>query len=202
MGYGDNYGNEDEGESTGGALTPIGTYRARGVAGSAQLGKTDAGAPQIAAAYEITAEGPHQGTTLPWFGFFTDKTKKRTLESLRLSGWSNDDIGEIEGFGDTEVDIVVGHSTWEGKTSARVDWVNRAGSGGIALKSPMNDAERKAFAAKLKGDAVQSRKSVAPTTTAKPTPKASPKKNGSGDHPNAPGSTYGREPGADDDIGF
>ncbi|HEX4462931.1 MAG TPA: hypothetical protein VIA18_33385 [Polyangia bacterium] len=126
------------------------------------------------AAFEIVG-GPREGASLPWYGYFTDKTKKRTLESLRLAGWSNDDIGEIEGFGDTEVDIVVGHNTWEGKTSARVDWVNRAGSGGIALKSPMNDAERKAFAAKLKGDVVQSRKSIAPANKATPKTESQPK---------------------------
>jgi hypothetical protein len=186
MGYGENYG-DDSNDQADVSLTPKGTYRARGVAGTAQLGKTENGAAQLAAAFEIS-EGPYAGTTLPWYGYFTDKTKKRTLESLRLAGWSNDDIGEIEGFGDTEVDIVVGHNTWEGKTTARVDWVNRAGSGGIALKSPMNDAEKRAFAAKLKGEAVQSRKSVAPAT------KVPPKKNGKpAEEP---------PPAVDDDIPF
>lgn len=188
MGYGDSH--DDDGSDQGsGPLTPRGTYRARGISGTAQLGKTEGGAPQLAAAFEIT-EGPHTGTSLPWYGYFTDRTKKRTLESLRLAGWSNDDIGEIEGFGDAEVDIVVGHNTWEGKTTARVDWVNRAGSGGIALKSPMNDAERKAFAAKLKGDVVRSRKSVAPVAKA-------PARNGG----KAPTSEP-VPPVADDDIPF
>lgn len=186
MGYGDGYGNDDN-DSASGPRVPSGTYRARGVPGSAQLGKTDAGNPQLAASFEIIDES-HAGTFVPWYGYFTDKTKKRTLESLRLAGWSNDDIGEIEGFGDTEVDIVVEHNEWEGKVSARVAWVNRPGSGGIALKSPMNEAERKAFAAKLKGEAVQSRKSVAPVTTAK---------NGG-----APAKKPPVQPAPDDDIPF
>lgn len=192
MGYGDNY-EQDQYEDEGNApLIPAATYRARGAVGSAQLGHTNDGKPQIAASF-IISEGEHAGKSVPWYGYFTEKTKKRTLESLRIAGWSNDDIADIEGFGDTEVDIVVGHNTWEGKTTARVDWVNRAGSGGIALRNPMSDAERKAFAAKLKGDAVVSRKAVGT-----PQPKAAPKAYG---RP-APAPREEPPPAADDEIPF
>jgi hypothetical protein len=191
MGYGDSYGQDEGARNT--PDIPEATYRARGAIGSAQLGHTNDGAPQLAAAF-IISEGEHAGKSVPWYGYFTDKTKKRTLESLRIAGWSNDDIGDIEGFGDTEVDIVVEHNEWDGKVTARVAWVNRAGSGGVALRNPMSDAERKAFAAKLKGDAVMSRKTAGVPAQQKPAPKAKPSPNA------APTSEF--PAAADDDIPF
>lgn len=161
----------DDSDPINGPRVAEGTYRALGVPGSAQLGETENGNPQLAASFKIMDES-HAGECVPWYGYFTEKTEKRTLESLRLAGWSNDDIGNIEGFGDAEVDIVVEHNEWNGKVSARVAWVNRPGSG-VALKNPMNETARKAFAAKMKGKAVASRQGAAPAAPAKSLPKKS-----------------------------
>lgn len=195
MGYGDSYNGEDSDDPIRGPSIPRGTYRARGVAGSAQLGTTEGGNPQIAASFEILDE-TFEGKTVPWYGYFTEKTQKRTLESLRLAGWSNDDIDNMEGFGDTEVDIVVEHNEWEGKVTARVAWVNRAGSGGLALKSPMSPDQRKAFASKIKGMAVLSRqaaeKEKSKAAPGKPVPKRAAAGGGDNSFP----------PAGDDDIPF
>jgi hypothetical protein len=195
MGYGDSYDNNDS-DSIRGPQIPEGTYRARGVPGSIQLGTTDNGNPQVAASFELLDE-THAGKSVPWYGYFTDKTQKRTLEALRIAGWSNDDLDNIEGFGDTEVDIVVEHNEWEGKVRARVAWVNRPGSGGLALKTPMNDGQRKAFAAKMKGLAVLSRREAErEKPKAAPTTRTAPKRVAAG------GGAEGFPPAADDDIPF
>jgi hypothetical protein len=194
MGYGDSYNGEENDDPVRGPNVPEGTYRARGVPGSVQLGTTDNGNPQIAGSFEILDE-PHAGKTVSWYGYFTEKTQKRTMESLRLAGWSNDDLDNIEGFGDAEVDIVVEHNEWQGKVSARVAWVNRLGSSGLALKSPMSADQRKAFAAKMKGMAVLSRQAAEKEKPKPAAPRPAPKRA-------AAGGGEGFPPAADDDIPF
>jgi len=57
-----------------------GTFVARGVA--VALGLTSAGAPQVAVELTIKDE-EFLGETITWFGYFTEKTTERTLETLR-----------------------------------------------------------------------------------------------------------------------
>ncbi len=156
---------EDETEEhASGPHVPIGRYRARAISDSAQLGRSEKGTEFIALVFEIIDESyPHlKGQFLQWRGYFTEKAESKTLESLRLAGWSNDEIDEPQGIGDTEVDITVEHKPWSDgkKITARVAWVNRPGTG-PKVKSPMSPADKKAFAAKMKGKAILSRQGSA-----------------------------------------
>lgn len=141
-----------------------GKYTARAV--GAALGFTSKGREQIAAQFEIT-EGEFAGRTLTWYSYFTPDTTERTLESLRHCGWKGDDlskfsVGENEGpacpdgFGSTDVELVVEEKEYEGKVGLNVRWVNRLGAG-LALKSKMDKSQAAVFAAKMKGAAVASR---------------------------------------------
>jgi hypothetical protein len=137
---------------------PAGTYRAR--CKSAELCLTSSGKEQIQAMFELI-DPDFDKETVPWWGFFTEKTAERTMQSLRYCGWRGDDITDLDGVTANEVEIVVEHNDYNGKVNARVAWVNRIGSGGIQVKSPMAETARKAFARKMKALAVKTAKETA-----------------------------------------
>lgn len=135
-------------------MIEAGRYKAKGVLGA--LGETSKGAPQVAVLVEIT-EGEHAGTQLTWHGYFTQLTEDKTLEQLRVLGWSTDDLDDLKGIDANEVSIVVEHETDDkGETRAKVRWINRPG--GLAMKQVMDATAAKKFAASMKAKAIASRK--------------------------------------------
>ena len=171
-----------------------GTYPGRAI--GAALGFTKGEKPQVAVELEVT-EGEDAGQRITWFGYFSEKTEGRTLESLRTLGWQGDDLDDLStATGDCM--FVVEQEEWEGKVSAKVKWINKAG--GLALSAPMDANQARSFAERMKGKAIASRMAAQGSGTApapaKPRPasaqrQAPPKRD---QHPNAPG--------ADDDIPF
>lgn len=155
-------------------LIPAGRYRAvsvpfitEGGSESVQFGTTKTGTDQVLVNFEIT-QGEQAGQRAPWFGFFTDKTTKRTLQSLRAIGFKGDDLAAIvsQDLG-YEVDITIEHNTYEGKTSHRVGFVG--GGGGASLANQMDPKARTRFSAQMKrflGDA--------PEVSGKPADRQSP----------------------------
>lgn len=125
-----------------------GTYRARAV--GAALGETKGGKEQVAVEFELLTDDLTPGQRITWFGYFTEKTTARTIESLRICGWTGSDLTDLEGIGANEVELVVENEEWEGKTRAKVQWVNKAG-GGLSLAAPLSADKAKAFAARMKG---------------------------------------------------
>lgn len=132
-----------------------GTYTARAV--SAALGLTDSGKEQIAIDFVVLDEG-FAGQHITYYGYFTEKTEDRTLESLRYCGWRGDDLTDLSGIDANEVRIECENDTYEGKTRLKVAWVN--GMGGLALKTPMTPDQTRAFAARMKAKAAASRMKV------------------------------------------
>lgn len=176
-----------------------GRYKARGV--EAALGFTGTGKEQVAILLEIT-EGEHAGDRITWYGFFTEKTTERTFESLRALGWSGDDLADLASTSANEVSIVVEHEEDnEGTPRARVRWIN--GGGGIAMRDTMDAGAAKAFAARMKGQAIASRqraKPGAPPANGRSAPPSTqrtpaPAPRGAAAHDDAP-------PPGDDDIPF
>lgn len=157
-----------------------------------ELGLTKEGGDQIAVKFELT-EGEYAGQCLVWYGFFTEKTRVRSLESLRACGWKGDDIAALTGMGDLQVQLVVEHEVQtqgkrEGETFAKVRWVNRLGGGGpIKLDRPMDARAKQTFAARMRMHAAQ----VKPVNGGYPAPKQ-------GELP----ATGGDDGNADDDIPF
>lgn len=133
-----------------------GTYRARAVQGSAMLGYSSRDTEQVAVLLRFV-DGPYAQHTIGWYGYFSDKTMERTIESLRYMGWRGDDMFDLSTVGDDQaedVDIVIEHETNDdGEVRARVRWINKPG-GGIALKKPMTEAQAKAFATRMRGAVV------------------------------------------------
>lgn len=123
-----------------------GTYGAR-VSAFEGLTYSANGTPQVA--IQFTTD---EGTISTWL-YLSDKAAKYTVEKLRLMGWRGNDVSEIVLDDLTaDVEIVVAHEEYDGEAKAKVKWINAPGGGsGIKPGAPMGDAEKKAFAAKLKG---------------------------------------------------
>ena len=137
-------------------LHPAGRFRATAKEGDYGYAKT--GTEQVAVLFELET-----GSRLTWYGYLTEKTQDRTIESLLHCGVSN--IETLAGLGSKEVELVVQHEAdQEGKTRARVAFVNALGSGGVAMKTRMSDGARKSVAARLKGNfmKMQREQGVAP----------------------------------------
>lgn len=145
-----------------GPRIPEGTYRAR--VKSADFGFTSKGTEQVQVVFDVL-DPDYDGETVMWWGYFSEKTAERTMQSLRYCGWKGDDVTDLKGISDNEVEVVVEHNTYEGKTNARVAWVNRIGAG-VAVKAPMPEDKRKAFAKRMKALAIKTAKEVAAAPSA------------------------------------
>jgi len=156
-----------------------GTYRARATkALLAQVGKNETPAMQVV--FQIQDEGPHQGETIRWDGWLTDKTQDRTIESLQHCGWTGDDISTfakdgapMQGMDLNDVELVVELETYEKdgekKTAAKIAWVNRIGGGrGLNVENAMPEAKALAFAERMKGIVLKSRAKTGATAPASP----------------------------------
>jgi hypothetical protein len=139
-----------------------GTFRARAVA--ADLGFAGTGTEQIAISFEFL-DGENAGMHITYYGFFTDRARERTFESLRNCGWKGDDLSDLSGVGDNDVEIVIEMED----DRPRVRWVNRLG-GGLALGTRMTDEQKRRFAAEMRGYAVAFRKGTAAPAAAPPPP--------------------------------
>jgi hypothetical protein len=122
-----------------------GTYTARAV--NAVLARTSKGNPQVAVEFMLLDEHVH-GQRITWFGFFTDRTYERTIQSLRHCGWEGDDLSELGSVGSTDCRLDIGYEEYDGKQQLRVRWVNSLS--GVVVQSPMTTDEAKLFAAEMR----------------------------------------------------
>lgn len=128
---------------------PLGTHRVRPI--DCALGMTGTNKEQIGVMFEIV-DDPAQRIT--WYGYFTEATFERTIESLRHLGWRGTDLAEfhrgLPAGVDNEVDIVVEEEADNnGEPRAKVRWINSAGSG-VAVKTVLDDQQVRAFSARMK----------------------------------------------------
>lgn len=133
-------------------MIPKGTYRAVPV--DACLGRTSTGKEQIALMFEIAMAGDEPPYRIAWYGYFTDATFDRTIDSLRHIGWTGSDLSDfVNGLPEgasQEVEIVVDHEQDQaGEWKARVRWVNSGR--GIAVKERLDEASARSFGAAMKG---------------------------------------------------
>ncbi len=148
-------------------LIPEGRYRAVAVQvdtddGPAyvQFGYTKEDVRQVAVTFEILGheaytgeQADHVGEKLTWFGFFkTPKSSSIAIKALRMMGFKGDDFGAIsEQELNSVVSIVVGHDEYDGKTRAKVQWVNDPNGGqGFKMAKTMDKTSMRRFAAEMK----------------------------------------------------
>jgi hypothetical protein len=169
----------------------------------AQFGESKNGNSQVVVNFEIL-DGPEAGRRIAWFGYFTEKTVQRTVESLRYCGFTGDDLAAatVQRL-ENEVQLVINHEEYDGKMQARVSWVNRAGGGGVKLEKPMDKRGLDRFAAMMR-NAVRSVPEVSgkkAERNAKPA-STTPEDDRVGDGPPAEWSRSASPMAADDDIPF
>lgn len=121
-----------------------GKFRAK--AKTWDLGETSTGKEQVAVEFQILTEGAEY-STITWYGYFTEDTWQRTIESLRYMGWKGENLEDLSGLDANEVELEVGEEEYQGKTQTKVKWVNRAG--GLNLKAPLSPERKKSFAAQM-----------------------------------------------------
>lgn len=159
-----------------------GTFTIKGVRG--MLGFTNSGKEQVAVELSVVDEGDFFGERITWYGYFTELTFDRTLESLRILGWNGDDLSDLSGIDQNEAQAVIEEEEYDGKLRLKVKWINA--KGGLALQKPMSDGEASAFAARMKGRVLAHKQKNGG-------PSAAPRSTGRDDSPPPPG---------DDDIPF
>src|SRR6478609_8650524 len=129
-------------------MIPAGSYQA--VAKEFVFGRASTGSEQIVVSFEI-ANGDQVGQRIAWRGYFTEKTEERTLESLEYAGWDGVSLGKLSGLGSKPCVIVVEHEEGQdGKTYAKVQWVNSLG-GGMSVKEKLETNEIRNLEERLKG---------------------------------------------------
>ena len=153
------------------ALQP-GDYRAKSI--GAQLGKAGTGTEQVAVKFSLL-DFPQQ--TITWFGYFSPNAFDIAMRGLRSAGFVGDDLSDLSSLNEDvspEVVLVIDNETYQGKTRAKVQFINS--TGGVALKDALGDTEAKAFAQRMKGRVVAFDKATGTPPAAKPAPKPAPKK--------------------------
>jgi len=176
-------------------LIPEGYYNAvaaesaneHGSTAYAHLCESKNGKKQVAVRFQIL-DGAYAGRTITWYGFFTTKTWERTTESLRYCGFRGNDILDVERQELRQpVSLTVEHDTYDGKTRAKVAWVNAQG-GGVLKISQLDEAKRAEFAGLMSSKLAEVPEHDVPAVAA-----PSPADDGWGDSSHA---------GPDDDIPF
>ena len=125
-----------------------GTYRARAL--DAALGITSTGKEQIGILFELADESAQR---IMWFGYFTEQTLDRTVESLRHLGWQGDNLADfstgLPADCTHEVEIVIDHEADQtGELRARVRWINSGR--GVAVKERLDDQAARSFGARMR----------------------------------------------------
>ncbi len=124
-----------------------GRYRARGVAGSEQIGKSSTGNDQVAITLALTESGQRVTAFLS----FAEKAKPYSVERLYALGWQPGSDDSLPGIDRNEVDVDITHEMYNGKEQMRVNIVTAGG--GISEEHRLAPKERKSFLQSLNRDA-------------------------------------------------
>ena len=106
---------------------------------------------QVVADFKILNSPDAPAYPLRWYGFFTKDSAKRTVESLRYMGLKGTDLAAVQTQElDQIVSVKVEHNEWDGKTFARIGFVNAPGGGVVKLAKPMGMDSLRQFAAMMR----------------------------------------------------
>lgn len=89
------------------------------------------------------------GEHVYWRGFFSEKTRDRTAESLRHCGWDGVDLERLEGLGTKDAELVLEEEEYKGEVRTQVKWVNAIGGGAMKVKGSMSGEDRRRFFARM-----------------------------------------------------
>lgn len=179
--------------------------RARAIPGKAMLGYSkNKGTPQITVPLEIL-DG--DGGEISWTSYFTPGSQEYTIKAMRTLGFRGDDVNDLSSIGGKAVSIVVEDEEYEGNVYQRVKFIDEIGGYSIPEEQRMGDAERKKFAAQMRGAFHAVDMAGGSATKAQPAARTPPAQRGSGGAPRAPSMPPPQQPPpdfgpGDDDIPF
>jgi hypothetical protein len=133
------------------SLIEEGTYRARPLRG--QLGMTGTGKEQVGVEW-LLLDGTNRRIWSYHF-FSSDKAIEISMEALRNAGFRGNDLSDLSSlthFDDQptpECELVIQHEEYNGRTSAKVKFVNSGG--GMGMSNPLDGNQARAFAARMRG---------------------------------------------------
>ena len=102
---------------------PDGYYTGRAVKASQQWTDSKAGNQTMVLSFRLSTPG-YEGLMVQWFATFTTGTAKRIAESLRACGVTSDDVRDLTGVEDFDVQLDISNEDYEGNRRCRVNWVN------------------------------------------------------------------------------
>jgi hypothetical protein len=114
------------------------------VAGSEQYATSSTGTDQIA----IDVYIPELERTLTTFLHFSAAAAPYAIERLRALGWKGDDLLDLAGIDQQDVDVQVKYETYDGKERMKVEIMT--GGGRVKLENTMSEQQKRAFAARMK----------------------------------------------------
>lgn len=124
-----------------------GRYKARGVAGSEDFGKSSNGNDQVA----ITLALSETGQRVTAYLSFTEKAKPYSMERLYALGWTPGSDESLPGIDRNEVDVDITYEMYNGKEQMKVN-IATAG-GGISEENRFAPKEKKSFLQALNREA-------------------------------------------------
>jgi len=112
-----------------------------------EYGYTKNDLPQLALGFRLV-DGPDAGRMINAYRNFADKAIKHTLDAMTVLGWDGESLESPEGLGTKQVMLVIKHEEYQGKWSAKVQYINSL----TRLNSkPMTQGDRSKFGASMKG---------------------------------------------------
>lgn len=143
------------------SIQDAGKYRAKCIDNPSEprFGRSEGGNEQIALTFALTDEEGHTtDTTIDWVGTFAEgKATEITLKALRTCGWKTDNVDNLDGINDNEVELDVQWDEYKGERRLRVKWINKPGGNRIKFQNELDAGGRKALAARLRGAAIASK---------------------------------------------
>ena len=144
------------------AQIKAGIYKARAT-GDVQFGVTKNGNDQMVVGLRLAT-----GETVSAFLVFTDKLWSMQVERLRALGCKGNLPMDTTGIDENEVDVEVTYRTYDGKE--RMDVNIFTGGGRVQLQNQMDDAQKRAFAARVaawsRASGASAQNGAKPATTA------------------------------------
>lgn len=84
---------------------------------------------------------------ISWFGYFTDQTIKRTVESLEYMGYDGGSLDDMVLDQEVQVELVM--DNYQGKDRLKVAWINKPGGNAKPVEN-MSALEKRIQAASSK----------------------------------------------------
>lgn len=143
-----------------------GEYEATAIPEESTLGESSSGTPRIEVQFYVQTPVESHGQKIIWYGYLTPAAMPRTVEALRTMGWTGNDLRNLSTIGANNVQIVIEGEEYQGKTYAKVKWVNSLGGRRVVIDPEKKLAMARALASQIK--AMEAAASAPPAPAAWP----------------------------------